>query len=434
MRTTSLGSVSFPASDADRPRALGPIRLGREPRDEGMELAAGATAYLGSGPRAVLRFHEPDVAPLHCAVTHRGDAIEVRDLGSASGVFYFGARVPSAILHPPAVVGLGARGATLRIVASQASNGSSFETLPGLVGNAPVMHALAQTVQRLARVALPVLLRGESGVGKELVARALHTEGPRARGPFVVLNAATISKELAESELFGHVRGAFTGATGDRRGAFREAHGGTLFLDEIGSLSLELQAKLLRVVEDGVTAPVGGDARTPTDVRLVVATCEPLEHMVEERRFRADLYERLAVCVVQVPPLRERRHDIPAIATCLLARAGFQAALTPRALELLCDQPFRGNVRELRNILVQSALHRGENAIDAEDVRAILAVRGAIVPRMSPTEAAQLVARCDGRIAPAARVAGMARTTFRDLLRRERSVRRRGQKRPPTPA
>ncbi|MEJ7734614.1 MAG: sigma 54-interacting transcriptional regulator [Polyangiaceae bacterium] len=234
----------------------------------------------------------------------------------------------------------------------------------------------------------------------------------------MALNAAAISRELAESELFGHERGAFTGASRDRKGAFREASGGTLFLDEIGAVPPDLQTKLLRVVEEGSVRAVGAEAAQRVDVRLVAATCEPLEAMVAGRAFRADLYERLAVCVLRVPPLRERPQDIAAIAEHLLAHAEVgHRELSDGALGLLRAQRWPGNVRELRNVLVQAAL-RAPGRILAADVAEVLAARTrAGRHRVGPGEALRIYEEAGRNVSAAARRAQLPRSTMRDLLR-----------------
>ncbi|WP_233561095.1 sigma 54-interacting transcriptional regulator, partial [Sorangium cellulosum] len=214
-------------------------------------VAPGAELTLGSGPAADVRIDDVTVSARHCRVAHRGTSIEVTDLGSRNGVRVGGVRVRQAALVPGGCFEIG-RTAMWIEAARKVPELEEGPPLPSLVGRSRPMRQLAAAVRRVAPLQLPVLLRGESGTGKDLVARAIHAESTRADRPFVVLNAATILRELAESELFGHRRGAFTGAMRDRRGAFVEANEGTLFLDEIASLSLEVQAKLLRVVEEGV--------------------------------------------------------------------------------------------------------------------------------------------------------------------------------------
>ena len=247
--------------------------------------------------------------------------------------------------------------------------------LGGLVGSSPAMRALYAQVQRLAPAAAPVLVRGESGSGKELVARALHSEGPRAGRPFVAVNCTALPQALLESELFGHVKGAFTGATGVRRGLFVEADGGTLLLDEMGDMPAELQAKLLRVLEDGEVRAVGADATRTVDVRVVAATHQDLEARIHDGRFRADLFYRLNVVSLHVPPLRERREDVPALAEHFLARAREKnphspvRRFAPEALAALAALPWPGNVRELENLVQRLVLLGARDVVDLDALR-----------------------------------------------------------------
>ena len=386
-------------------------------RPRSVPLAPGGEIVLGTarqgGPGTVC-IDDGAVSARHCRVRHTGSAIVVEDLGSRNGVRVSGARVPRATLERGGAFEIGRT--VVRIDPAQRS-AESDRPLDGLIGGSAAMLRLASSVRKIAALRLPVLLRGESGTGKDLVARAVHDESPRAGKPFVAINAATISRELAESELFGHQRGAFTGAVRDRRGAFREASGGTLFLDEIASLSLDVQAKLLRVVEEGMVRPLGTETSVPVDVRLVVATCEPLERMVKERLFRADLYERIAVCVVQVPALRERPEDIPALARHLLKTSELGAReLSPGALGVLREQSWSGNVRELRNVTVQAAL-RADGRVQAEHVIEAIAERGPAKRRLEPDDAAKIFAEVGHNQSAAARRAGVPRSTMRDLLR-----------------
>jgi DNA-binding NtrC family response regulator len=226
----------------------------------------------------------------------------------------------------------------------------------GLIGHGPAMRALFARMERYAASPAPVLLTGESGTGKELVARALHERGPRQRGPFVPVNCAALAHELIESELFGHEKGAFTGAIAVHRGRFERANGGTLFLDEIGDMPRKSQTKLLRVLEDGAVERVGSERPIPVDVRVVAATNVPLERSVAERRFREDLYFRLSVLPLHLPPVRERPEDIPLLVTYFLSVFATQYGrpllrLTPGVLHLLVSYPWPGNVREIKNVL-----------------------------------------------------------------------------------
>jgi len=294
------------------------------------------------------------------------------------------------------------------------------------------MIQLARLVRKLARMPLPVLLRGESGSGKELVAHALHRCGARCRGPFVAINGAAVSDDLGASVLFGHAKGAFTGASARRLGAFRQADGGTLFLDEVASLSAQVQAALLRVVEDGQVQPMGADRAVQVDVRLVAATCEPLAKLVDAGQFRGDLFQRLTGGVLRVPPLREHLSDLRPLSEHLLAGLKMGVyRLADEAMDELKGYPFPGNVRELRNVLAQAALCCEGATIGAVEVAAVLDQR---VPhrtkRMKPAQALTLVARTQGNISAAARRAGIPRSTFRDLLRAARPGRHSGVARP----
>ena len=386
-------------------------------RPRGVLLAPDREIVLGSAPGSgagSVRIDDAAVSSRHCRVRHVGRAVVVEDLGSRNGVRVAGARVPRAVLELGGAFEIGRTAVRIDPVDRSPE---AERPLDGLIGASAAMRKLAGSVRKVAPLRLPVLLRGESGTGKDLVARAVHDESLRAGRPFVALNAATISRELAESELFGHQRGAFTGAVRDRRGAFREAGGGTLFLDEIAALSLEVQAKLLRIVEEGVVRPLGTEAGVHVDVRLVVATCEPLERMVKERSFRADLYERIAVCVIQVPALRERPADIPALARHLLKTSELGAReLSPGAIGVLRAQAWPGNVRELRNVVVQAALRAG-GRVQAEHVIDAIAERAPAKRRLDPSDALRIFAETGNNQSAAARRAGIARSTMRDLLR-----------------
>ena len=401
-----------------RPAPCGPLRLVVETRGERprqVALAPGAEVAVGSSGAADVRVDDPTVSALHCRVAHAGAVVDVIDLGSTNGVRVGGVRVTRAALPVGGQCEIGKT--ILRVMMRDAVRGDRASPLSGLVGSSAPMRALAAGVRRVAPLRLPALLRGESGTGKDLVARAMHDEGPRAEGPFVALNAAAITRELAETELFGHQRGAFTGAVRDRRGAFREADGGTLFLDEIGAVPLEVQAKLLRVVEEGVVRPVGGEAAIPVDVRLVAATCEPLEKMVETRRFRQDLYERLAVCVVVVPPLRDRLEDVPALARYLLATSDVGGpSISDDAIAALRAQRWLGNVRELRNVLVQAAV-LAPGPIQASHVAAVLAERDPRGGRVEAVDVLCVFEESGRNVSETARRVGVARSTMRDMLR-----------------
>ncbi len=243
--------------------------------------------------------------------------------------------------------------------------------LEHIVGTSPAIREVLERVQRVAPTDATVLLTGESGTGKELVARALHASSRRSGGPFVPVNCAAITETLLESELFGHARGAFTGATKARRGLFEEAHGGTLFIDEVGETTPGFQAKLLRALQDGEIRRVGESTPLQVDVRVVAATNQDLRRAIAERRFREDLFYRLAVVPIRIPPLRERRGDVPLLAAHFLRRAtqgGAPRSLAPDAIAKLLEHAWPGNVRELENAIAQAAALAPEPVIHAADL------------------------------------------------------------------
>ena len=247
---------------------------------------------------------------------------------------------------------------------------------PGLArlrGDSAAMQTLRATVAKVARSQAPIAITGESGVGKELVARTIHAEGGRARGPFVPVNCGAIPAELMESEFFGHRRGSFTGAHADKAGLFQAADGGTLFLDEIAELPLPMQVKLLRAIQEKSVRPVGAHAEVPVDVRILSATHKDLGALVANGSFRHDLYYRINVIELRVPPLRERREDLPQLAADVLGRlAGEQDRPVPRlgddALAALLAYPFPGNVRELENVLERALAMAEGDVVCAADL------------------------------------------------------------------
>ena len=247
-----------------------------------------------------------------------------------------------------------------------------------ILGQSPPMHALFSLIERVAQVSSPALLLGETGTGKELVARALHHTGPRAAGPFVAVNCAALPEALLESELFGHTRGAFTGATQTRRGLFLDADGGTLLLDEIGELSSPLQARLLRVLESGEVRALGSDTVRKVDVRIVAATHRPLSDLVHQGGFREDLYFRLKVLPIVLPPLRERGDDIRLLAEHFLTKArerlpqAVARVFSADGMAALLGHRWPGNVRELQHLVERLVVTSDKERLDATTVRAVL--------------------------------------------------------------
>jgi two-component system response regulator HydG len=258
---------------------------------------------------------------------------------------------------------------TVSLLAGELRRQSGLERI---IGRSPAIQEVIERVVRVAPTDATVLITGESGTGKELVARALHVGSRRGEKPFVPVNCAAITETLLESELFGHAKGAFTGASRARRGLFEEAHGGTLFIDEIAETTPGFQAKLLRVLQDGELRRVGESTPIQVDVRVIAATNQDLRHAIAERRFREDLFYRLAVVPIRIPPLRERREDVPLLAAHFVrrfvSRTGVPRTLSPEAVARLMQHEWPGNVRELENVIEQAAALAPGEEIGAADV------------------------------------------------------------------
>ncbi|MEO8704473.1 MAG: sigma-54 dependent transcriptional regulator [Kofleriaceae bacterium] len=312
-----------------------------------------------------------------------------------------------------------------------------------LVGTSAVMRRLRGAVARLATQDVSILIQGESGTGKELVARALHERGPRAAHRFVALNCGAIPESLIDSELFGHTKGAFTGATVDRPGVFVEADGGTLFLDEIGDMPAGVQARLLRVLQESEVRPVGGSGVRQVDVRVIAASHVDLSSAVEAGRFRQDLFYRLNVVVLVVPPLRERLDDLPQLVVHFLRKHGGPTppSIEPAALELLASYPWPGNVRELENSLMHAiAFHHGDSIgpealpfqigrlakgsqpldviRDDESLLTLTEAKRRVANRYEQSYLVRVLERASGSVSEAARLSGLDRSNFRRLLQR----------------
>ncbi len=400
----------------------------------------GAAVRIGSGEAAHLRIPDRAVSRLHCEVSVTGDAITLRDLGSRNGTVVGDARVRDVDVQAGAVVRLGGSAFRIDVADEPSFVAISKRTSFGeVVGSSLEMRQAYAVLERVAATASTVLVQGETGTGKDVVARAIHAESPRRAGPFVPVDCGAIPETLFESELFGHVRGAFTGALGHRVGAFEEANGGTLFLDEIGEMPLALQAKLLRAIESRSIRPVGAPKETPVDVRIVCATNRKLAQMVNDGTFREDLYYRLAVVEVSLPPLRARREDIPAIARELHAKlTGKTTALPDAFVTSLVARPWPGNVRELRNFIERAVAlgmtepDPGAVGLTSAPAAALPSGVDAIVPLHLPLKDARLawtsafesiyvramLEKTGGNVTRAAELAGVNRRFLQRLVAR----------------
>lgn len=304
-----------------------------------------------------------------------------------------------------------------------------------MLGNSPAIRKVFDTIEQTAGSTLTVLVQGESGTGKELVARAIHSRSPRKTGPFVALNCAAVPESLAESEIFGHERGAFTGAEDRRMGCFERAHMGSLFLDEVGELSLPIQAKLLRVLEMGEMFRVGGEKTVKVDVRLIVATNRDLEERVREGLFRQDLFFRLQVVTVQLPPLRERKEDIPLLAEHFLSEYHESARhiphrLSAEAIDRLVHYPWPGNVRQLKNSVIRAAVLSPNEELTAKDFSFLVDVGETADPALPAPLADveknhiyQVLEFCNWKREQAAEILGIDRKTLFNKIHRYNLVR-----------
>jgi DNA-binding NtrC family response regulator len=386
---------------------------------------------------------DPKVSATHLELERRdGGRLVARDLDTTNGTWMGAHRIIEIELGPGALLRIG--DTSLRVEVddrAEPEQASTAVRFGGLIGSSLEMRELFATLDRVAPSQLAVLAQGETGTGKEELARAIHAHSGRRIGPFVVLDAATIPASLVESVLFGHERGAFTGADSRHIGTFERSHGGTLFIDEIGELPLELQPKLLRVLESRTFSRVGGNETIPVDFRLIAATHRDLREEIEARRFREDLYFRLAEARVVLPPLRSRPADIPLLAQHFLDEIGTRErplSISEDAVKSLCTRRWPGNVRELRNVIARAAALCQDGIINENDLagegfgfrgseaeREPLDLQGTFaeakaraVDRFERAYLDALMRRCAGNLSKASRQADIARNHLRALLKK----------------
>ena len=391
------------------------------------------TFVIGKGDAADLRLDDPTISREHLRLTLSESGVRARDEGSKNGTWLGQVRVFDFVLKSDVALELGTTGIRIRVDAQPiALPVSEAESFGGAIGVSLAMRHLFATLSSVAASDVSVLLEGESGVGKEVLARGVHDASPRRDQPFVALDCGAIPASLIESELFGHERGAFTGATDARVGVFEQANGGTLFLDEIGELPLDLQPKLLRALESREVRPVGGRGVRRVDVRIVAATNRRLQEAAEKSEFRRDLFYRLAVARVVVPSLRDRPEDVVPIATRLLRTAlGDADARLPDDLAALLEAyPWPGNVRELRNVIdryarlgmrdVQDLFDAGVQPEPAVWLLPYHEARRVVLDRFERTYFPKVIERAGGVIARAAELAEVGRPSFYRMLDRLR--------------
>jgi two-component system, NtrC family, response regulator GlrR len=400
--------------------------------DAGASFTSGKErAIVGTHSSSDFVLKDDTISRFHCEIDPSGKRPLIRDLGSRNGTQVNGVSVVGAHLRDGSLIRLGRTELRFELrsdpVTLPLHEGERFGAM---VGRSVVMRHAFALLERAAASDSAVLLEGETGTGKEIAAESIHTLGARRDGPFVVVDCSAIPADLLESELFGHERGAFTGAVQSREGAFEAAVGGTIFLDEIGELPLDLQPKLLRALERKQVKRVGGNTYASVDVRVVAATNRSLRREVNERRFRSDLYYRLAVVEVRLPPLRERPEDLRLLVDHLLGslqatdHPDASGLTTPAFIEELARHGWGGNVRELRNYLERCLVLRAKAPLDGEPAEPRL-------PELDqPLKVArerwnrvlerryvdELLRRADGNVTAAARAAGVDRMYFYRLL------------------
>ncbi|WP_437539644.1 sigma 54-interacting transcriptional regulator [Sorangium sp. So ce726] len=421
--------------DATRARAVqwfvrgGTLRsTGRDPVKIGI-----APIVVGRDPSCGVVVDDPEVSSTHCDLRAEGPGVLVRDLGSKNGTFVSTVRIREAILTAACAIQIGGSVLSFEPLDKERVDVGFDESFGPLIGASPRMRHLFRLLREVASTELSLLITGETGTGKELAAQAIHDVSSRRGGPFVVVDCASLPGALAESFLFGHERGAFPGANERRSGAFHEANGGTIFLDELGELPPDLQPKLLRVLTEQKVKRVGSRIYEPVDVRIIAATRRDLGRSMNTGRFRSDLFFRIAQMRIELPPLRERREDIPLLVERVCERLG----CPERAVEMvnlitttLGQHDFPGNVRELMNVTsVAASLPPG-----AEAIASILPLEGGgdvVVPTSAFGEAkrsavaafeqryfSELIRATGGNVSEMARRAGMERHHVRMFLRK----------------
>jgi transcriptional regulator with PAS, ATPase and Fis domain len=407
-----------------------PVVIGNEP------------LVVGSGEGCQILIDDPHVSRRHAEICRTPDGVILRDLGSRNGTLVGRIAVKEAVLSSGVEIRVGTTSLRFEMggeagrLGHLAHDPVRDEELAGAptrfgeaIGTSPPLRRVFALLSRLAPTELTITLIGETGTGKDVLARGIHQQSARAAGPFVVFDCGAVAPTLIESELFGHVKGAFTGAVGERQGAFERAQGGTLFLDEIGELSMELQPKLLRVLEQRRLRRVGGGEDRPVDVRIVAATNRDLEAQVKDAAFRQDLFFRLSMAVLTVPPLRERAEDLPALVARFASDNGRKLAAAPETLQALARYEWPGNVRELKNVITAAAALADGEVLEPRHLiffrpqrrRASvpkLPLAGQSLEALEKAAIDQTLRQFDGNRTKAARALGIAASTLYEKIKK----------------
>ncbi|MGE0402946.1 MAG: sigma 54-interacting transcriptional regulator [Kofleriaceae bacterium] len=381
---------------------------------------------IGSDVAAKVRVRDPHVSRRHAEIVRADDGVVVRDLASRNGTYIDGIAVKEVHLHGPATIRVG--GTVIRYeTAARPQTGQ--KPLRDATGTSAAMQPVFEMLERLAPSDLTVTLIGETGAGKDVLARAVHDASARHAGPFVVFDCGAVTPTLIESALFGHEKGAFTGASTESVGAFERANGGTLFFDEIGELALDLQPKLLRALEQRRIQRVGSTVDVPVDVRILAATNRDLENEVAQGRFRQDLFFRLSAAVVAVPPLRARLSDLPALIDAILAAEGRRLRVTRETLDALASYDWPGNIRELRNVLGAAAAMTDTDLLEPRHLMSFkrrrrdetltgTSLAGRSLQSIERAAIVQTLKGADGNKVKAAKALGIAASTLYEKMRR----------------
>jgi DNA-binding NtrC family response regulator len=379
---------------------------------------------LGSAKDADVRIEDPHVSRAHLKLTVSPSGVNVEDLGSSNGTWINGVSIRSVMLTTSTGVTVGRT--PLRIEIYEDEEPRNFGDA---VGECERMQGVFGHLKKLAPTDLSITLIGETGTGKDVLARAVHASSTRSKAPFVIFDCGAVAPTLIESELFGHVKGAFTGAIAERKGVFEQAHGGTVFLDEIGELPLELQPRLLRALEQRTVRRVGGAKDIAVDVRVIAATNRNLQKEVDAGKFRQDLYFRLNTALVEVPPLRDRLDDIAPMVEAMLREAGKPLAVADSALETLRAHDWPGNVRELKNVITSAAALADGPILEARHFASLhgkrrdqtlerLPLAGRTLDALERAAIKQTLSRLGGNKTQAAAALGIAASTLYEKIKK----------------
>jgi DNA-binding NtrC family response regulator len=403
---------------------------------QSIDIATGARILLGKSPACDLKLGDPHVSRRHAVLEEKDGLVRVADQESTNGTFVNGVQIEAALLSGGEALRIGETTLALDRANIAAPPASTLTHFGKIVGASPEMRRIYPLCEKLAASDVPVVIEGETGTGKEVLAESIHEASPRKDGPFVVFDCTAVPASLMESELFGHERGAFTGATATRKGVFEQAHGGTLLIDEIGELDSTLQPKLLRAIERSEVRRVGGDKWIKVNVRVLAATRRDLDREVQDGRFRDDLFFRLAVGRIELPALRERRGDIRVLAAHFWSELGGKGRVPYDVEQRFERHSWPGNVRELRNTIArhlalgdfEASEAAAPPAIESSGPDAIDAILGQNLPfprarqlvlrELERRYTERLLQHHGGSVAKAAEASGIARRYFNIILAR----------------